>query len=46
MADIWEVLHGQPDHQAMSVMPLPELMGWHAEAIERARKKEKTRGRS
>ena len=46
MADIWEVLNGQPDHQAMSAMSLAELMGWHAEAIERARSKEKTRGRS
>lgn len=45
MADIWEVLHGQPDLQAMSAMSVAELMGWHAEAIERARRKEKNRGR-
>jgi len=41
MADIWWVLRGQPDLQAMAVMPLTELMDWHRLAVERAPKKEK-----
>ena len=41
MADIWLILRGQPDLQAMSAMSLPDLMDWHALAIERAPKKEK-----
>jgi hypothetical protein len=41
MADIWLILRGQPDLQAMSAMSLPELMDWHHLAIERALKKEK-----
>jgi hypothetical protein len=41
MADIWWVLHGQPDLQAMSAMSIPELMHWHRLAAERAPKKER-----
>lgn len=44
MADIWWVLRGQPDLQAMSAMSLAELMDWHRLAIERAPKKEKNGG--
>ncbi len=40
MADIWWVLRGQPDLQAMSAMSVAELMQWHALAVERAPKKE------
>lgn len=38
MADIWSVFRGQPDYHALVAMPLPELMRWHALAVERAPK--------